>query len=70
MLLKCWEWFKYQIERNIKMNNYQLYARVLRLFTDFEEYCRICGMQSGQDADGMRNIVRNVIYPDHSLVWC
>jgi hypothetical protein len=50
--------------------NYQLYARILRLFTDFEEHCRMRGLQSGQDADGMRNVVRDVIATDLTLVWC
>lgn len=50
--------------------NYQLYARILRLFNDFEEHCRLCGLQSGQDGDSMRKIVRDVIAPDLSLVWC
>lgn len=52
------------------MKNYQLYARILRLFTDFELECQLRAVQSGQACDGMHEIVRTVIFPDRTLIWC
>lgn len=49
------------------MKNYELYARILRLFTDHEEDSerrRLPGSQS------MREIVCEVVYIDADLVWC
>jgi uncharacterized phage protein gp47/JayE len=46
-------------------NNYQLYARCLRLWfmddhpgADWHNHC------------AMEGIVRDVIYPDRNLIWC
>lgn len=45
------------------MRNYQLYARILRL-THLLDPCL------GADGSDLNDVVRDVIMPDHDLVWC
>lgn len=52
------------------MRNYQLYARVLRLWTDCPTLCKLQHVQSGQPANATENIVREVIATDAALIWC
>lgn len=47
------------------MTNYQLYARVLRL----HHLCSHPAMTGKANAD-MAQIIREVILPDATLVWC
>jgi hypothetical protein len=57
----------------MKILNWPLYARVLRLDTDHDQHCRQRAIQSHQDPDGLRNVVRDFIAADLTklgLVWC
>jgi hypothetical protein len=57
----------------MKTINWPLYARILRLDTDHDQHCRQRAIQSNQDPDGLRNVVREFIAGDltkFGLVWC
>lgn len=54
----------------MKRTNFDIYARILRLETDFEAHCRLCATNIGQDPKSLYNIVRDVIAADKTLVWC
>lgn len=48
---------------------WDLNARILRLFNDCAEHCRLRAMQSNQDPEWLSNAVREIA-TDRSLVWC
>lgn len=47
------------------MTNYQLYARILRLLTDWHDYCDVVGR-----LPALERAEWEVIFPDTGLVWC
>ncbi len=52
--------------------NYALYARILRLTTDYPEECRRRMRDNRQDPEGLFDIVREVIatqLSEDGLVW-
>lgn len=53
--------------------SYSLYARILRLTTDFPEDCRRRMIDNGQDPEGLFDVVRDVVagmLTNDGLVWC
>lgn len=48
---------------------WDLNARMLRLFNDYAEHCKLRAIQSNQDPDWLPNVVREIA-SDRTLVWC
>jgi hypothetical protein len=55
------------------MQNYQLYARILRLVTDHAEHCRTSARNNGQNEQHLFSVAREIIAGEltaNGLVWC